>query len=76
MDKTLEARLLSRGSVVSDVWYYCCAYVVHVVHVAIVMPVHMQYCTYVVCAHVVYAILCTSVSTDNVVQMLHIQCWV
>jgi len=33
MDKTLEATLLGRGSVVLDVWYYCCAYVVYIVHV-------------------------------------------
>jgi len=59
MDKTLEARLLGGGSVVLDVWYYCCADVIHVVHVSFVMIVRMQYCAYVVCAHVVYAILCT-----------------
>ena len=58
MDKTLEARFLGRGSVVSNVWYYYCAYVIHVVHVASVMIVCMQYCAYVVCVHVVYAILC------------------
>ena len=37
MDKTLEARLVGRDSVVLDVCYYCCAYVVYVVHVASVM---------------------------------------
>ena len=37
MDKTLEARLLGRDSVVLDVTYYCCAYVVYVVHFTIVM---------------------------------------
>jgi len=37
VDKTLEARLLGRDSVVLDVWYYCCANVVYVVHVACVM---------------------------------------
>lgn len=58
MDKMMEARLLDRGSMVSDVWNYCCAYVIHVVHVSSVMIVHMQYCSYVVCVHVVYAILC------------------
>lgn len=58
MDKTLESRFLGRGSVVSDMWYYCCAYVVHVVHVSSVMIVRMHYCAYAVCVHVVYAILC------------------
>ena len=47
MDKMVEARLLGGGSVVSDVWYYCCAYVIHVVHVSFVMIVCMQYCAYV-----------------------------
>jgi len=37
VDKTLEARLLGRDSVVLDVWYYCCVYVVYVVHVSCVM---------------------------------------
>ena len=37
MDKTLEARLLGRDSVVLDVWYHYCSYVVYVVHVASVM---------------------------------------
>jgi len=31
--ETLEGRLLGRHSVVLDVWYYYCAYVVHVVSV-------------------------------------------
>jgi len=33
MDKALEASLLGRYCVVLDVWYYCCAYVVHVASV-------------------------------------------
>lgn len=37
MDKTLEAKLLGRGNVVLDVWYYCCAYSVHILCVAYVM---------------------------------------
>ena len=37
MNKTLEARFLGRDSVVLDVWYYYCAYVVYVVHVSSVM---------------------------------------
>jgi len=37
MDKTLEARFLGRDSVVLDVWYYCCAYVVYVVPIAFMM---------------------------------------
>jgi len=35
--ETLETRLLGRDSVVLDVWYYCCVYVVYVVHVAFMM---------------------------------------
>jgi len=35
--ETLKAGLLGRDCVVLDVWYYCCAYVVFVVHVASVM---------------------------------------
>ena len=34
MDKTMEARFLGRDNVILDVRYYCCAYVVYVVHVA------------------------------------------
>ena len=37
MDKTLEVRFLGKYSVVLDVWYCCCAYVVYVVHVASMM---------------------------------------
>ena len=37
MEKTLEERLLSRDNVVLYVWYYCCAYVLYVVHVASAM---------------------------------------
>ena len=37
MNKTLEARFLGKESVVLDVWYYCGAYVVYVVHVASMM---------------------------------------
>ena len=37
MDKTLESRLLGRDSVILDLWYYCYAYVVYVVHVSSVM---------------------------------------
>ena len=37
MDKALEENLLGRDSVVLEVWYYCCAYVVYVIHVASVM---------------------------------------
>ena len=35
--ETLEARLLGRDNVGLDVWCYCCAYLVYVVHVASVM---------------------------------------
>ena len=37
MDKILEARLLGGDSVVLDVWYYCCTYIVYVVHIAFVI---------------------------------------
>ena len=59
--KTLEARLLGRDSVVLVVWYYCCAYVVYVVHVASVMlfscclcnvmymVLHIVLCEYCIC---------------------------
>ena len=59
MNKTLEEKFLGKDSVVLDVWYYCCAYVVYVLHVTSVMILHMKYCAYVECVHVVYAILCT-----------------
>ena len=58
MNKTLEARFLGKDSMVSDVWYYCCAYFLYVVHVETMMIVHLQYCAHVVCVHVFYAILC------------------
>lgn len=35
--ETMEVRLFGRDSVVFDVWYYYCTYVMHVVHVASVM---------------------------------------
>lgn len=37
MHKTQEASFLSRGGVVLDVWYYCYAYIVYVVHVSFMM---------------------------------------
>jgi len=37
IDKTLGARFLGRDSVLLDVRYYCCAYVVYVVHVVSMM---------------------------------------
>lgn len=37
MGKTWEARFLGIDSVVLDVWYYCCAYVVYVVHVTSIL---------------------------------------
>ena len=46
MDEILEARFLGKDSVVLDVWYYCCAYVVYVVHVA-----SMMYALVVLCIH-------------------------
>ena len=47
--EALESRLLGRDSVVLDVWYYYCAYVVYVVHVAF-----MMLCAY----NVVYVCVC------------------
>jgi len=44
MDKTLEEIFLGRGSVLLDVRYYCCAYVIYVVHVASVMCAHIFVC--------------------------------
>ena len=35
--ETLKARFLGRDIVVLDEWYYYCAYVVYVIHVASVM---------------------------------------
>lgn len=32
MGKALEAKFLGKSSMVLDVWYYCCAYVLYVVH--------------------------------------------
>lgn len=50
MDKALEAKFLGRDSVVLDMWYYDCAYVIYVVHVASVMlctyGVVYMYCVY------------------------------
>jgi len=37
MDEILQARFLGKNNVVLDVRYYCCAYVVYVVHVASMM---------------------------------------
>ena len=48
-EEDVEARFLGKDSIVSDVWYYCYAYVVYVVHVSSGMIVCMQYCAYVVC---------------------------
>jgi len=53
MNKTLETRFLGKDNVVSDVWYYCYAYVLYVVHIASVTLVRVQYCAYVLCVHFV-----------------------
>jgi len=37
MDKTLGTRFLGRESVLLEVRYYCCAYVVYIVHVSSMM---------------------------------------
>jgi len=37
MGKALETMFLGRENVLLDVRYYCCAYVVYIVHVASVM---------------------------------------
>jgi len=61
--KTLEAKLLGRGSMVLDVQCYCCVYVVHVVY-SVIVPMVM--------CNVVYVVLCTY----DVVCKLHIWCCV
>lgn len=53
MDKTLEERFLGRDSVILDVWYYFCAYVVYILHIAFLML-----CIYIVFIHVFYERLC------------------
>ena len=45
--ETLKERLLGRGNVVLDVWYYYCVYVVHVVYLVIVP---MVMCTCNICS--------------------------
>jgi len=50
MDKTLEASLLSRDSVVLDVQCYCCVYVMHIVYLVIVPMV--------LCACCIYGVVC------------------
>lgn len=37
MDKTLKPRFLGNDNVVFNLWYYCCAHGVYVVHVASVI---------------------------------------
>ena len=49
MYEILEARFLGKDSVVLDVWYYCCAYDVYVVHVSSMMCAHVVLCIYSVC---------------------------
>ena len=58
MLKTLEARFLGKDSVVLDVWYYSCAYVIYVVHVAYMICACAVLHIYSV-VHVVYVILRT-----------------
>jgi len=58
MDKTLEVRFLDRDNVLSDVRYYYCSYVVHVVHVSLMMFVHEVLYIYSVCVHASYVMLC------------------
>jgi len=45
--ETLEARLFGRDSVVLDVQYYCCVYVVHDVY-SVIVPMVM--CTCNICS--------------------------
>ena len=64
--ETLETRLLGRDSVVLDVWYYCCAYVVYVVHVASVM---LCACivVYIQCVYMLFMQCYVQGGIDNVV---------
>jgi len=62
--ETLEARFLGRDSVVLDVWYYCCAYVLYVGHAASVMlctcgVVYIYYCVHMMLyANCMYGVVC------------------
>ena len=49
MDEISEARFLGKDSVVLDVWYYCYAYVVYVVHVASMMCALVVLCIHKMC---------------------------
>jgi len=49
MGKTLETRFLGKDNVVLDVWYYCYAYVVYVVHVASMMGALVVLCIHSMC---------------------------
>jgi len=49
MDKTLEERFLGKDNAVLDVWHYCCAYVLYVVHVSSMMCAHAVLYIYSVC---------------------------
>jgi len=56
--ETLEARFLGIDNVVLDVWYYYCAYVVHV---ASMMCAHVMLCIYSVCICCLYNVMYTMV---------------
>ena len=49
MDKKPKEKLLGRANVVLDVWYYCYAYVVHVVHVTSMMCALVVLCIHSMC---------------------------
>ena len=49
MDEIPKVSFLGKDSVVLDVWYYCCAYVVYVVHVASMMCALVVFCIHNVC---------------------------
>ena len=65
--------LLGRDSVVLNLWYYCCAYVVYVVHVSFVML-----CTrggvYIYCVYMLFMQCYVHAGTNGVVCTLHKQC--
>jgi len=59
--ETLEARFLGRDKLVFEMWYYCCAYIVYIVHVASVMlcacGVVYTYSVYMLLCNVMYRVV-------------------
>jgi len=85
-EDTLEARLLGRGSVVMDLQWYCCVYVVHISY-SVIVP--MVLCAFRICSdgyrwcyvYVGYAVLCTyciarMMDMRHCVHMVLCTCWI